>query len=523
VAPAIAAPSAQHATVTVGATPVTAPRPDGFLGLALTYREIPRWFPAGAPADPVLPALIRNLTPVGRPSLRIGGESADRSWWPIPGAKRPLGIVYDLGPAWVTSALRLAHATNPWLLMGLELEADQPRIDTVEAGQLLRRIGARYIQSLQIGNEPDLYTVIPWYKLHDGKPVPWFSKVGKPVYARAQPYTPQEFAAEVAIVLRALPKYAISGPETDIASWMQAFSTFLRPAGPVTTLTSHAYGVDACPSDHDPDTTATIPNLLAVNASHRDVLPSETGIALAHAHGARFRIDELGGVTCGGPPAVSGSMATALWAVDGLFYAASQGVDGVNLHDAYARSNSPFTVTLSHGHWRATASPLYYGALMFGRADPAGSRLLPVTDPGTSSLRVWASEASDQSVRVTVINDSLSSAADVAVRLPAGPHSAVAGLQSLQAPGGARATRGVTIGGRVVSASGTVAPPKPATVTAAHGVFHLAVPKGGVALLTTRQRRPASARGRSVANSSHGRVLRTAAGPSHARRAVAMP
>ena len=188
----------QHAAVTVSATPVSGARPDGFLGLALTYRELPRWFPARAPADHVLPALIRNLTPVGRPSLRIGGESADRSWWPIKGHRRPLGIVYDLGPAWVAAALRLAHATNPWLLMGLELEADQPQIDAVEAGQLLRRIGRRYIQSLQIGNEPDLYTTIPWYKLHEGKPVPWFSKVGKPVYARAQPYTPQEFAAEVA-------------------------------------------------------------------------------------------------------------------------------------------------------------------------------------------------------------------------------------------------------------------------------------------------------------------------------------
>ena len=291
----------------------------------------------------------------------------------------------------------------------------------------------------------------------------------------------------------------------------------------MTTLTSHAYGVDACPSDHDPYTTATIPNLLNVNASHRDVLPSETGIALAHAHGDRFRIDELGGVTCGGPPAVSGSMASALWAVDALFYAASQGVDGVNLHDAYARTNSPFTVTRHHGHWRATAHPLYYGALMFARADPAGSRLLAVTGAGSPSLRVWASQSADRTIRVTMINDGLSRAADVAVRLPAGRHSAVAGLQSLQAPGGARATRGATIGGRVVSAAGTVAAPKPATVTTGHGAFHVTVPQGSVALLTIGQRRPASARGRSAASSSHGRVLRTASGPSHARRAVAMP
>jgi hypothetical protein len=523
VAPAGAAAPVRHAAVTVSATPVTSPRPDGFLGLAFTYRELPRWFPAGTPADRVLPALIRNLTPVGRPSLRIGGESADRSWWPIKGRKRPLGIVYDLGPAWVTAALQLAHATNPWLLMGLELEADQPQIDAVEARQLLRRIGRRSIQSLQIGNEPDLYTIIPWYKLRDGKPVPWFSRTGKPVYARAQPYTPDEYVAEVARILRVIPDVPIAGPETDIVSWMQSFASFLRPAGPVTTLTSHAYGVDACVSQASSATFPTVANLLSANASRHDVLPSTGGISLAHARDARFRIDELGGVTCGGPPAVSGSMASALWAVDALFYAASQGVDGVNLHDAYARTNSPFTVTRSHGHWRATARPLYYGALMFARADPAGSRLLPVTDPGSPWLRVWASESGDHTIRVTVINDSLGRAADVAVRRPAGPHSAVAGVQSLQAPGGARATGGVTIGGRVVSAAGMVAAPRPATVAAVHGAFHVTVPKGSVALLTIGQRRPASTRGRSVANSSHGRVLRTASGRSHARRAVAMP
>jgi hypothetical protein len=482
-----ATPPPVQASATISSTPVSSPRTDGFLGFAFTYREIPQWFGADRPADHVLPALIHNLTPVGRPSLRIGGESADRSWWPVKGIKRSPGIVYDLGPDWVAAALRLAHATNPRLLLGLELEADQPQIDAVEAKQLLHRIGPRYIESFQIGNEPDLYTIIPWYKMLHGKPVPWFSKAGTAVYARTQPYTPQQFAAEVAAILKVLPAYPISGPETNVSTWMQAFSPFLRPTGPATTLTSHAYGVDACPSDHNPYTVATIPNLLSVNASHRDVLPSETGLPLAHAHGNRFRIDELGAVTCGGPPKVSGSMATALWTVDALFYAASQGVDGVNLHDAHDRTNSPFLVTEQHGRWHASVRPLYYGALMFAHADPAGSRLLSVDDADTSTVRVWATQSPTGQVRVAVINDSRTHAAQVALKLPAGLQ--ITGrLQTLQSPTGPGATSGVTLGGRRVSAQGTIGAPQQTTVHAGPGAFNLTVANGSVSLLTVSPR-----------------------------------
>jgi hypothetical protein len=289
-----------------------------------------------------------------------------------------------------------------------------------------------------------------------------------------------------------------------------------------------------------------VSHLLLAQASRHEVVPSAYGVSLAHAQGARFRIDELGAVTCGGPAAVSASMATALWAVDALFYAASQGVDGVNLHDAYARTNDLFSVRRHDGRWRASVRPLYYGALMFARADPAGSRLLAVSGDTPPTLRVWASKGADDDVRVAVINDSLGRDADVTVRIPARPRAAVAGLQSLTAPGGAGATTAVTLGGRTVDPAGAIAAPKPAVVTGADGVFHVAVPRGSVALLTLShsravggcadvllppryraapcgQLRAASARGRSAATSSHGRVLTTASAPSHARRAVAIP
>ena len=56
------------------------------------------------PVDPVLVQLIRNLTPHGHPMLRVGGVSVDRSWWPIKGYRKPIGIWYDITLAWAATS-----------------------------------------------------------------------------------------------------------------------------------------------------------------------------------------------------------------------------------------------------------------------------------------------------------------------------------------------------------------------------------------------------------------------------------
>jgi hypothetical protein len=485
---ALSAGSAQAsvANVTVGGGPVTRPLPSGFVGLAFTYSALARWLSPTGPVDPALVGLIRGLAPSGRPSLRIGGESADRSWWPITGYRKPIGITYDLGPAWAAHARRFAHATDARLLLGLELQADRPRIDAVEARELLRGIGARFVQSFQIGNEPELYSKIPWYKTLHGHPVIWYSKVGTPVYARPRSYGPSQFIRQIAAIMRVLPSYPIAGPETNVPSWMRALIPFVQPDGRVTTLTTHAYGVNNCVKVRSSDRYPTVANLLGLSAS-RDLLDGMAPyISLIHRRGGSYRIDEMGAVTCTGSPGISNSMATALWTVDALFDAARQGIDGVNLHTDYARINNLFSLRFTHGRWRATVRPIYYGALLFADADPAGSRLLDVQGATTNTLRVWASRGRDRRVRITLINDSLDGAATVRLRLPAGVRSANGTIERLQAPGGAYATHGVTLGGRSfgTTTSGILAEPRLAVVSARRGTLTVQLPKGSAALVT---------------------------------------
>ena len=66
--------------------------------MSLEYQRAARSTSARDPkhVDPVFIQLLRNLVPGQSPIVRIGGNSADRTWWPIRGCVPPGGIDYAL-------------------------------------------------------------------------------------------------------------------------------------------------------------------------------------------------------------------------------------------------------------------------------------------------------------------------------------------------------------------------------------------------------------------------------------------
>jgi len=474
--------------VLVTSSAATRPLAANFLGLAFEYDTIPAWVGTGSrPVDPVLVRLIRSLDPAGRPVLRIGGQSTDRTWWPVPGMSRPLGVSYSLTPAWATSARALARSTHARLLLGVNLEANRTRIDRVEAAQLLKTIGRPYIDALEVGNEPDLYALYPWYKRRDGSPLPWYSPVGTPVYSRRPGYGPAQYEAELARTLKVMPRVAIAGPETGAPSWLAAFTQFLSPGSQVRMLTSHAYGLDQCVTDPSKPRYPSVPHLLSLTASRGLLAGVAPYVALAHSDGATYRIDEMGSITCNGRARVSDTMASALWVMDALFSIAQAGIDGVNLHTYPNAVNGLFDFSHSSGQWEGTVHPLYYGALMFAQAAPAGSRLLRLDTGSQDQLRVWATLGPDHQVRVLLINDSLSRKAQTLVEVPARFGSRPASLERLLAPS-AYATGAITLGGQsfgATTATGVLPPPVPATVAPRSRTYTVTVPAASAALLTT--------------------------------------
>ncbi len=482
--------SAREGSVSMSVTPraITRPIPPGFLGLAFEYSGVPGWVGSGtAPPNPVLVSLIRNLNPVGRPVIRIGGLSTDHSWWPARGMTEPLGITYTLTPAWAQSVLALARAVNAQLVLGVNLEAGSARLAQTEAAAFMRWIGRRYIGALDIGNEPPLYSSLPWYRRRGGKLFPWYSDIGTAVFARGQNWGPAPFVSEYAKVLNGLPLVPIAGPDTQRASWFGAYQRFLSPHSRVRMLVSHGYGLNNCVTNPASIAYPSIPHLVSGYALHdllNGVIPY---VNAAHLDGATFRIDEMGSVTCNGHVGVSNTMASALWGAGALFSVAQDGVDGVNLHSFAGLSNGLFDFTDSATGWTGAVHPLYYGALLFARAAPAGSRLLRVALSGPPTLHGWATTGPGSVRHVVLLNDSLTDSAGVTVRAPRGVlGTGTAQLAQLTARS-VSATGGISLGGRsfgAVTTTGLLRPPIGDPVAARGGAYRVTVPAASAAVLT---------------------------------------
>ena len=398
------------ATVLVGAS-TTRDRaiPAGFLGLSLEYPAIEAYAgtdPAGI--DPVFEQLIRNLAPSQGPVLRIGGDSADSTWWPVPGATRPPGVTFTLGPRWVQVMRALTTALQAKLILGVNLEADSPDLAAAEAQALITGIGAGSVQALELGNEPELYASFPWYRTADGHGVP-----GRPAS-----YDFTAFTHDYAQFASALPHVPLAGPTTGESRWLAQLTQFLVAEPQVKLVTLHRYPLQLCFASPQSSQYPTIAHLLSAGASRGLANSFAPYIAIAHERGLPLRIDELNTVSCGADAAVSDTFASALWALDALFEMAHAGIDGVNIHTFPGAGYELFRFSQVGGRWRASVAPEYYGLLMFAQATPPGSRLLGVSGAIRGRVKTWATEGADGRIRVVLINDDPARPRVVAVRVP---------------------------------------------------------------------------------------------------------
>jgi hypothetical protein len=482
--PGVSVAGTVPASISVASTPISRPIPSGFLGTAFEYGTVPAWVGADpAQPNPVLVALIRNLDPTGRPVIRIGGLSTDHSWWPVPGIAQPRGVTYALGPGWAQSVAGLARAVDSRLVLGINLEATSTQLARTEADQFLAAIGRRYISALDIGNEPPLYDSLPWYRIKGGQLIPWYEDEGTEVFSRGLGWGPGAFVTEYERFLAALPDVPIAGPDTQQPAWFAAYRRFLSPHSRVRTLVSHGYGLNNCVTQPASAAYPSIPHLLSGYALHDLVGQLTPYIALAHRDHAAFRIDEMGSVTCNGRWGVSNTMASALWTAAALFSVARDGVDGVNLHTYPGLPNALFDFSQSSGQRNAAVHPMYYGALLFARAAPSGSRLLRVRFRGPPTLHAWATAGPGRVRHVVLVNESRADRAGVTV---SGLARGRAQLQRLAAPS-ASAASGITLGGRTfgaLTATGRLAPPVPDAVTARHGAYRVRVPAASALVLT---------------------------------------
>jgi Glycosyl hydrolase family 79 C-terminal beta domain len=404
----------------------------GFLGLSLENNAIIPYAGSDPKApDPVFLQLIRNLTPGQSPQLRIGGDSTDWAWYPVPGLAKPHGIRVTLTPRWLAVTHAVAADLNARLIMGIDLEADSHAVADGEASAFERQIGKPYIEALELGNEPNLYGSFTWYVLPDGVHV-----MGRP-----PSYDFSSFLDDFSSFAKGLPG-PLAGPATGAPTWMADTGEFLAAEPRVGVVTLHRYPVQTCFVAPSSPVYPTVANLLGPAATTGLADGIAPYVPLAHSHHLPLRIDEINTDSCGAAPGVSNAFVSALWALDTLFEMARVGVDGVNIHTYPGATYQLFTFTHDR-RWSASVAPEYYGLLMFAQAAPAGSRLIDTTITNAQGIQVWATRGRAGHTRVVLINESLD-------RRTVAVSSAAAGtatLERLRAPR-LSSTSGVTLGGQ---------------------------------------------------------------------------
>ncbi len=407
--------------------------------------------------------------------VRIGGDSTDTTWWPTRSLLRSGGLSFGLTPRWIAVARSLALAVHAHLILGVNLNAEQPQLAAAEARALLFGIGATNVEALEIGNEPALYPAFPWYR----------TRRGKAVFARRPGYGFASFRHEFASVATLMPRTArLAGPTLGGPDWMGDLARFTATEPRLGLVTLHQYPFNRCFSQPGSPTYPTVTRLLSRYGS-RGVEPALTRyVDIARHDGLALRLDETNSVSCGGKRGVSDTFASALWALDSLFALARIGVVGVNFHSFPGAAYELFRFRLAHGRWSATVAPVYYGMLMFAQAAPPGSRLLRLTTTGSGNLRAWSTRATDGTLRVVLINDDLSRRHVVLVRASA--RFATATTVSLTAPS-PYARGGVEYGGRSFGIASTGLLSRPAathTLASGPGRYLITVAPASAAMLT---------------------------------------
>ena len=106
-------------SVNVGRVVVGRPVSAGFVGLSIEYPALTAYAGSDPSAiNPVFERLVRNLAPNQHPVLRIGGDSTDRTWWPVSHLVRPSGVKYSISSRWLAVARALADGTGARLILG---------------------------------------------------------------------------------------------------------------------------------------------------------------------------------------------------------------------------------------------------------------------------------------------------------------------------------------------------------------------------------------------------------------------
>ncbi len=470
------APASPRAIVTIGSALSTAPVPRSFFGLSTEYWTLPL-FERDTPAFERVLSLL-HVTGDGPLILRIGGDSADHSFW-YPRLRKMPGWAYELTPAYLARIRALVERDRVKLIVDLNLLTDSPLTAAAWARAAETSLPRGSILGFEIGNEPDLYERRYWVNLTARSPL---DTPAMPLELTPDTYV-QDFASYARVLGEGSPDIPLVGPAVGHPRVGLPFiSTLIADQRPeLGMVTGHLYPYSACVKNPKSAGYPTVARLLSRHATSAFATDIASAVALSHGSGLTFRLTEFNSVTCGGKAGVSNTFATALWAPDALFTAMRAGVSGANLHVRQDTINAAFTIN-RHG---LRPRPLLYGLMLFTRTLGPQAQLvrLHLAAARSLDLSAWAVQVKGRILHVLLI-DKGSRTAQVDLRLPATTPAAV---QRLLAPSPHSRT-GVTLNGQELNYAGdwTGTPATERITPGPGGGYELTVPRHSAALISVR-------------------------------------
>jgi hypothetical protein len=435
-----------------------------------------------AQPDTAFEQVLKNLAPEGGFDLRIGGDTTDWTWWPVPGMAQPPWARWTLTPTWMAVAQKLLEDLHAHLIIGINMEADNPLVATTEVNAIESGIGPSVPTTFELGNEPELYPKWPFY----------ITKTKQTVYGRPASYSFPEIATEWRTLASGLGHVRLAGPSYSSFRALPSVEQFLHVNPNLSLLTVHTYALT--PRNCQKGGRLTENELFYPGSLPHLADAVATWARLGIQSKVPVRVDEINAVTCGGLANFSDTLGPSLWALNILPLYAQTGVTGVNFETRPNTAQNLIQPTATDSGWQVTVQPEYYGMLAFAQLTPPGSRILGVSTM-PHGLLAWAVETPAHTVNVVVTNVT-SIAEHVAIHPPGakGPGITEALASSTgsraaatgSAGGGLAATTGVTLGGQTISPqTGQLTGPQVRSrITPHHGIYNITVAPASATILT---------------------------------------
>jgi Ricin-type beta-trefoil lectin domain len=367
---------------------------------------------------------LKALGPTGL--IRIGGNSADETFWTSTGQSAPSWSEGTITPASLTDLATAISGTGWKVVLAVNLEQFSTARAADEAKYAEQILGSS-LEAIEIGNEPNYYYT---------SDATYFS----------------DFESYVAAIRKAVPGIGIAGPDAghDQPAFVATFAQDEAASPDITLLTDHEYPLSDCDG-----ATSTIAGLLGTASATAEKAAADSAAAAGVSDKVPAVMDETNSITCGGQAGVSDVFASTLWSLDYTLLLAQEGVQGADYHGGISGCG-PYSPLCTDGGTALTAQPLFYG-LLAAKEVGTGS-FLDVGNSDSANVRAYAVEnGGNLAVVLDDVQDPSShGATDVTLTLPQSYSQAKSTVLATSSSAGLSATSGITLGGRQISSSGVL-------------------------------------------------------------------